>query len=132
MATEKMMPKAFSFRTRTRDVLAVGIITLTGLGIAFTTLNSLDTIASFSSLTFLFVSLGVGIANYRLRAITKSNGTVIISGIVVVVVTIGLLLFYMGNHERDTLSAIGVLYGAVFAADLLFSKRRLILVSRNS
>jgi amino acid transporter len=127
MATEKMMPKAFSFRSRTRDVPVAGIITLTGLGIAFTTLNSLDTIASFSSLTFLLVSLGVGIANYRLRAITNSNGTVIISGILVVVVTIGLLLFYMWNHERDTLYAVGVLYAAVFAAELLFSKRRLFL-----
>jgi amino acid transporter len=127
MATEKMMPKAFSFRSRTRDVPVAGIITLTGLGIAFTTLNSLDTIASFSSLTFLLVSLGVGIANYRLRAITKSNAAVIISGILVVVVTIGLLLFYMWSHERDTLYAVVVLYAAVFAAELLFSKRRLIL-----
>ena len=132
MATEKMMPKAFSFRSRTRDVPVVGIITLTAMGIAFTTLNSLDTIASFSSLTFLLVSLGVGIANYKLRSITKSNKLIVISGMVVVLITIGLLLFYMWNHERDTLYSVALLYTLVIVAELLFSKRRLIMKNKKN
>jgi len=123
MATEKVTPKAFSFRSRTTQVPAVGIITLTALGIAFTTLNSLGTIASFSSLTFLLVSLSVGVANYKLRATTGAKPAIVISGIVVVIMTIALLLVYMWNNERQTLVSIGLLYGAVIVAEFVFSKR---------
>lgn len=126
MATQKMMPKAFSFRSRTHDVPIVGIIILTGLGIAFTSLNSLDTIAAFSSLTFLLVSLGVGIANFKLRKTTGAKAWIVISGIIVVLVTIGLLMSYMWQNERNTLYSIGVLYSGVFVAEFAFSKRRLI------
>jgi amino acid transporter len=125
MATERMMPKAFSFRSRIGRVPVIGILTLTVLGIGFTTLNSLETIASFSSLTFLLVSLGVGIANYKLRSKTNAKPSVVLFGIVVVIVTILLLLDYMWTHERQTLWSVAVLYGAVCIAELAFSKRRI-------
>ncbi len=130
MATEKMVPKAFSFRSRIGDVPVVGVITMTALGIAFTTMNSLGTIASFSSLTFLLVSLGVGIANYRLRTITHAKPMIVLCGIVVVVLTIGLLLSYMWVHDRSTLVNIGLIYGAVFVAEFAFSKRRLFFLRK--
>lgn len=126
MATEEMMPRAFSFRSRSERVPVVGILTLTALGIGFTTLNSLETIASFSSLTFLLVSLAVGVANLKLRRRTHSRLWIVLSGILVVCVTIGLLLVYMWNHERRTLWAVGVLYAGVCIAEFAFSKRRLV------
>ncbi|MBL4590332.1 MAG: amino acid permease [Phycisphaerales bacterium] len=123
MASERIVPKAFSFRSRVGHAPVVGVITMTALGIAFTTMNSLGTIASFSSLTFLLVSLGVGIANYRLRAITRANPTIVLCGIMVVALTIGLLLSYMWSHDRSTLASIGLIYGVVFVAESAFSKR---------
>ncbi|MGV6814592.1 MAG: APC family permease [Phycisphaerales bacterium] len=130
MSIEKMMPMIFAKRSKQRKVPYTGIIVMTVFGIAFTTLNSLDTIAAFSSLTFLLVSIGVGIANYKLRAITNANGPIVISGIVVVLITIALLLYYMWNHERSTIYSIGVLYAVVIAAELIYSKWQLVFRSK--
>lgn len=126
MATEHMMPKAFSFRNRETNVPWVAVVVLTGLGIAFTTLNTLETIAAFSSLTFLLVSLGVGIANLKLYRQTGARRPIVIFGIAVVLVTTSLLVFYMWTNARQTLVAIGALYGAVIVVELAFSQRRLI------
>lgn len=122
MATETMMPKAFSFRNKNTHVPWIAVVTMTGLGVVFTTFNSLDTIAAFSSLTFLLVSLGVAIANLKLRHHTHSNRGLVISGILVVVITISLLLVHMWLYQRQTFISVGILYGGVIAAELIFRK----------
>jgi len=126
MATDHMLPKAFSFRNRESRVPWVAVVALTGLGIAFTTLNTLETIAIFSSLTFLLVSLGVGIANLKLADETGARRPVVVFGIAVVLVTTCLLLFYMWTNSRQTLLATGVLYGMVIVAEFAFSQRGLL------
>lgn len=123
MATEKMMPRAMSFRSRKTRVPIVALIVLTTLGIAFTSLNSLETIATFSSLTFLIVSLGVAIANLKLRQQTNANRPLVVFGICVILVTITLLISHMWSEARQTLYSVATLYGSVFIAEFLFSKR---------
>ncbi|VAX38182.1 hypothetical protein MNBD_PLANCTO03-149, partial [hydrothermal vent metagenome] len=123
MATEKMMPKAFSFRSRKADVPWVAIVVMTGMGIAFTLLNSLETIAAYSSLTFLLVSLCIAVANFKLHAKTHANRPLVAFAILVVLVTIGLLIRHMWTETRETLLAILIMYGAVFVMEFVFSQR---------
>lgn len=125
MATDEMMPKAFSFRSRDTHVPWIALVVLTLLGIAFTTLNSLEMIASFSSITFLVVSIGVGVANLRLYRQTNSRPTIVIAGIVVMATTIVIAVFYMWSTNPRTLLAIALLYAAVTVVELLFSQRRI-------
>ncbi len=109
MATQHEMPKAFSFRNR-KTVPWIATIVLGVLTIFFTYFGGLELIASFSSLTFLIVSLAVNIANYKLREMTKANPYYIILGICLVLFTIGTLLFYLAMHSPQELAWILSIY----------------------
>ncbi|MBN4016199.1 amino acid permease [Rhodospirillaceae bacterium AH-315-P19] len=124
MAREARMPRAFSFR-RDNDVPWVAIVVLALLAIGFTLASGLEVIAAFSSLTFLLVSIGVSIANLRLRAHTNCRIGLVILGLVLMGTTVLLLLGHLWTSSRGTLIWILAIYGAVLAAELLFSKRRL-------
>jgi amino acid transporter len=124
MATEKKMPQAFSFRNRTR-VPWVATVALTIIALAFTLFNGLEMIASFSSMTFLLVSIGVSIANLRLRTETKSDIWVILLGILLMVATICTLIIYLWLTQKTILLLTGVIYLTVAIIEFLFSKRRI-------
>jgi amino acid transporter len=128
MALSRRMPRAFSFRSH-NDVPWLAIIVLTLLGGVFTVAGGLEVIAAFSSLTFLLVSIGVSAANYRLRARTKSRTGLVILGLALMTITVVLLLVFLWQSSRETLVWIAVIYGVVIAAELLFSKRRLPILS---
>jgi len=123
MAREARMPKAFSFRSK-MDVPWVAVIALTLFALAFTLASGLEVIAAFSSLTFLLVSIGVSIANLRLRAVTKSRIGLVFLGLGLMATTVLLLIVHLWQSSRDTLVWITAIYGVVIAAELLFSKRR--------
>jgi len=127
MSTEKMMPKAFSFRERKTDVPWVAVVTMTAFGVVFTAFNSLDTIAAFSSLTFLLVSIGISIANLRLRSKTHSKTWLVIVGIVLMSATVVMLLVHLWGQKWVTLMWVLSIYAMVFVAEYIFSKRGLIL-----
>ena len=124
MATEEKMPKAFSFRSRT-DIPWLAIVLLTCLALLFTLTNGLETIASFSSMTFLLVSIGVSVANLRLKSETRSSIPLILLGIVLMGATISTLIVYLWQNQRTTLMWIGIIYLLVIVIELLFSKRRM-------
>lgn len=102
MATEHEMPRAFSFRNR-ETVPWIAVIVLTVLTVLFTYFGDLELIASFSSMTFLLVSLAVNIANYRLHHKTKSNPYYIILGSLLILFTIGTLIVYLAMHSPEKL-----------------------------
>ncbi|RMD62012.1 MAG: amino acid permease [Alphaproteobacteria bacterium] len=122
MAREARMPRAFSFR-RGNDVPWVAVVVLTGLALGFTLAGGLEVIAAFSSMTFLLVSIGVSIANFRLRARTQSRAGLIVLGLVLMVVTVLLLIVHLWQSSPAALVWIAVIYGAVVMMELLFSKR---------
>ena len=130
IATERMLPRAFSFRRRTSDVPEFAIVVFIALGVVFTSLGTLDIIATFSSLTFLLVSLGVGVANFRLRATTRANPALILAGLAVVAVTIALLLWHMWTKERDLFYSVAGLYAVILIGELGFSQRRVLFRGR--
>jgi len=119
MAVHHEMPKPFSFRNREAApwmaVLVIGLIT-----VALTTLGGLEFIASFSSLTFLLVSLAVCSANWKLRAITAALPWLVIAGMALLTATIITLLFYLVLQSPHTLIAIGCMYLAVTVMTLVY------------
>ena len=126
MATDHMMPRAFSFRSRDTNVPWIAIVVFTALGIVFATINTLEMIAAFSSLTFLLVSFGVGVANLKLYRQTGARRGIVIAGLAVVLITMGLLIAHMWSNSRQLLVAILGLYSAIFIVEFLFSKRRVV------
>lgn len=80
-------------------------------------------IAAFSSMAFLLVSVGGSIANLRLRKTTKSKIWLIYPGLLLMISTIILLVIYLWESNRETLTWILFFYIAVIVTELLFSKR---------
>ena len=124
MATRSKMPKAFSLRSRT-EVPWIAVIVLTAFAISFSVLNGLETIAAFSSFTFLLVSIAVSLANIKLIKTTKSNLWLILLGVALMTATIITLIVYLYENNANTLILIGAIYLIVIIIELLFSKRRL-------
>lgn len=122
MASEKRVPAAFQFRNHT-SVPWVAVVVVTGLGMAFTLLSGLETIATFSSLTFLLVSIGVSIANYRLHKRTHSNRWMISLGLVLMATTVALLLGHLWAQQRTTLLWVGSLFAAVALVEVFYFRR---------
>ncbi len=122
MATEKRMPYAFSFRSRT-DVPWIAIVTLTFLAGAFTVLGNLETIATFSSMTFLLVSIAVSVANFKLRSVTRSNTGLVLLGIVLMLTTVCLLTLHLWKTDQETFIWLGGFYLAIIILETTFFRR---------
>ena len=127
MAIEHEMPKAFSFRN-IKTVPWIAVVTLGFLTLFFTYFGSLELIASFSSLTFLLVSLAVNIANYKLRNKTKANPYYIVLGMTLLLFTIVTLLFYLVEHSPQELLWICSIYVTIVLLEIIsqsfMSKRK--------
>lgn len=112
IAHDKLAPNVFSFRNR-EGVPMAAAVTITILSLLLAAFGGLELIASFSSLTFLLVSIAVCIANLKLRSETNSAITPVLAGIVLMVVTVALLIIYLVAHN------IGALYFSLFAYSLV-------------
>jgi len=119
MATEHEMPEAFSFRN-IKKVPWIAVITLGVLTLFFTYFGSLELIASFSSFTFLLVSLAVNIANYKLRDKTKANRYYIGLGVVLLLFTIVTLVYYLIDHALNELIWIVAIYIGIIIIESIY------------
>ncbi len=100
----------------TRAVLLIG-----GFGLLLGLLGGLEVIASFSSLTFLLVSIAVCVANLRLRHETRSRIVPIGLGLVLMLATVALLLAYMVEDDPNGLRVVAGIYGGVALAFVAFN-----------
>ena len=121
IASDHLAPRVFSFRSR-NDAPAVGLVVITALAALLTALGGLETIASLSSLTFLLVSIGVCVANLRLRRSTRSAPLPIVLGLALMAAAVSLLVLYLAEHDPGTLLFCGIVYAAVALAHLLFER----------
>lgn len=120
MAANGIMPAAFE-RPDAEATPRTALLTLSGLGLGLTLFGSLEVIASFSSMTFLLVSLMVSVANLRLRDRTESRTWIIVSGIALMSATIILLCVYLALHDAGTLAMLGGFYLFAVAARMAFA-----------
>jgi amino acid transporter len=123
MAHEELAPRAFSFRNR-EGVPVRAAMVISGLAMLLATFGSLELIASFSSLTFLLVSIAVSIANLKLRSVTGSALTPILLGIMLMLATTVLLIAYLARDSTPSLVFSLCVYGLVAAAFALFETVR--------
>ena len=123
MATDSLAPAVFSFRSKTA-VPTIGVLVITALAALFTILGSLEVIASFSSMTFLLVSIGVCVANLRLRETTGSRLTPILLGLVLMSATVILLTYYLATHDPAALVFTAGVYAVTVTAHLGFEMLR--------
>jgi amino acid transporter len=123
MATDSLAPRIFSFHYRT-DVPLVAIIIITILASIFTVLGKLEVIATFSSVTFLFVSIAVSVANFRLYKTTGSRISLIVLGLVLMSITVVLLFVYVAKNIPWTLLFIVIVYTVTVLAHILFERLR--------
>jgi len=80
---------------------------LSGIFVLF---GALESIVAFSSMTFLLVSIAVGIANLALYQETGSSRPIILLSLGLMAGTVGLMVTYLWNHEPETLRDIGLIY----------------------
>lgn len=86
----------------------------------FIVFGHLDAIVSFSSMTFLIVSLCVAVANLKFYKSTNSNIFIIISSIIFMSITISLMIFYLYNHQPKTLYDIACVYITVVLTFIIY------------
>lgn len=122
MAGEHRVPRAFLCRLRTQ-VPWVAIVVITALGMAFTFIGGLETITTFSSLTFLIVSIGVSIANYRLRHKTGSSAWFVVLSIALMLSTVILLLNHLRVNQPSMLILVAALFAVITVAEVVFFER---------
>lgn len=123
MAREERMPTPLAVRNHA-DVPWMAVVALTVLALALTFAGGLEVIAAFSSMTFLLVSMGVAIANLRLRARTRSNLALVLAGLGLTGITAVLLVTYLWRTNHGALVWIGAIYVAAVGAELIFGHRR--------
>jgi amino acid transporter len=121
IATDNLAPRALSSRTRA-GVPALAAIVITVLALVLTVMGGLELIASFSSMTFLLVSIAVCVANFRLRKVTKTALTPIIFGIALMASTVILLVRYLLDGHGRTLGFIGAAYAVIALAFWFFQR----------
>ncbi len=117
IASQHEMPQAFSFRNR-EEVPWLAVVVITLLTVLFTYFGELELIASFSSMTFLLVSLAINIANYKLRRKTGGNPYYIILGSLLLVTTIVTLVLYLVHHAPQTLVWIVSIYAVLLLLEM--------------
>ena len=109
MARERRMPAFLEARNADGAPWAA-VISMTMLGLVFALLGGLEIIASFSSMTFLLVSIAVSVANWRLRDQTHANPKIIVAGIALMSITVALLLAHLATQSPLTLAQLAGIY----------------------
>ena len=112
MAGEDAAPKAFSRRSR-KDVPWIAVVLITGLAVGLTVLGGLALIASFSSMTFLLVSLAISVANLKLRRQTRSRAAVVLLGMTLMLATVSIMIIYLSRNSPYQLAWILSIYASV-------------------
>ena len=123
IATDKLAPAIFSFRSRT-DVPVAGVLSIAGLAALLTLFGGLEVIAAFSSMTFLLVSIGVCVANLRLRADTSSRLFPVLAGLVLMGATVALLVAYLLRNDPRALGFTAAVYVITAGSHLVFERLR--------
>jgi len=119
ISVDNLAPRAFSFRNKTAVPVNAAVI-ITGLAVLFSVLGDLDLIATFSSLTFLLVSIAVSLANVKLRELTHAALFPVLTGIVLMLITVTALLIYLASDHPSTLFFSMFSYVMVATTFLLF------------
>ncbi len=126
MATEDSLPKVFSFTRQQNNIPWASLMIITAVTLAFVNTADLTIISSFASSTFLLIFAAINLSACRLRRRVGGIAGVAAVGLVLSLASWLTLMVYLWQSSRHSLYWIAVIYVSVIAAEILFSKRRLI------
>jgi len=124
MASAKRLPTAFGFRRRQNNIPWVSLVVITAITLVFVNSANLTIISSFASSTFLIIFAAINLSAWRLREQVGIRSWVPLTGLVLSLASWTVLGIYLWNHEVSTLAWLGLFYGGVIIAELLFGQRR--------
>jgi len=127
MAQEKDLPKAFSYKERTKDIPWVSLVVLTGVTVLFVNTSNLTVISSFASSTFLLLFAAINLSALKLRRQIGIGVSTPVAGLVLTLASWVTLIGYLWQTNRHSLFMIGLFYLGVIVAELAFSERKLFL-----
>ncbi|MFQ5885184.1 MAG: APC family permease, partial [Thermoplasmata archaeon] len=131
MAQEKDLPKVFSHRERTKDIPWVSLAIITIIAVLFANMADLTIISSFASSTFLLLFAAINLSALRLRGRIGIGTITPLVGLLLSSASWLTLISYLWQTNQQSLISIGLLYLSVIVAELVFSKRRLLLRDGN-
>ncbi len=108
VASDGYLPKKLSIKNGTIPQFAVVAMAVLASVLIF--LGGLRLILEFGSITFIFVSLLIAVANLKIYKETKSSLAIIWLSIVGLSIGAILILYYEWKHNFEQLVAIGVIY----------------------
>jgi len=123
MAQEEALPRAFSSREKTKDIPWVSLLVISGVTLVFVNIANLTIISSFASSTFLLIFTLINLSAIRLRDKIGIHAAAPILGLLLALGSWVVLMGYLWQHSQKSLVQIGIFYGVVIAAELLFSRR---------
>ncbi len=127
MAREQQLPAAFGFRRRQNNIPWVSLVVITAITLVFVNSADLAIISSFASSTFLMIFAAINLSAWRLRKQIDIRAWVPLSGLLLSLASWMALGGYLWMHDGETLIWLGLFYGGVVVAELLFSQRRRLL-----
>ncbi len=129
MATENALPAVFGFRRKQNNIPWISLIAITACTLAFVNLTDLTIISSFASSTFLLIFAAINLCAWHLRHSVAGNLWTPLVGLLLSLASWATLMVYLWRSAPHSLYWIGGIYLIVIAAELLFSRRRLIAPS---
>ncbi|WP_456395905.1 APC family permease [Desulfurobacterium sp.] len=119
MGEQGIMPHFLSNRNK-KLVPVAALTVLFVLSLMFSMLGTLSIIAEFSSLTFLMVSIGVSIANIKLKEKTHANTAIALAGLILMMVTSITIVGYLLKTNPEEIAVILGLYIVVSAISVVY------------
>jgi amino acid transporter len=126
IAKDGILPVVLARRNR-KMIPYYSLLLMFVLSSLFVLFGKLESIVAFSSMTFLLVSMAVGVANFILRKETGAYPAVVIASLGLMGITICLMLYYLWYHQQMILKDIVMIYlliSVLFAIFRLTHKER--------
>ncbi|WP_456323555.1 APC family permease [Hydrogenimonas sp.] len=109
IAKDGIFPSILS-RRNSRMIPYYALLAMFVLSALFVLYGHLEGIIAFSSMTFLLVSIAVGVANLMLRKQTDANLLIIMVSLLLMGSAVVLMICYLYGNEPQTLADIGLIY----------------------
>lgn len=130
MALDHALPQAFSHRERTRNIPWISLCVISAMTLVFVNLGNLTIISSFASSTFLLTFSSINLAALRMRKRIGIQTLLPLTGLLLCAASWIVLFAYLWRHSPRSLAWISAAYLGIALFELLFSQRRLFLISK--
>ncbi len=122
IATEKELPKIFSFRDR-KGIPVYSLVIIGGLSALFAFLGTLEEITTFGSIVFLIADAAANYANLRLYKQTHSSPWIPLVALGGCIIAIPIIIHHLYFNQFHVLVSIMAIFAIVLFLEFLYLKR---------